>query len=239
MGVMDLPAMLKVEGRKAVVVGGGGVAARRVRSLLETGARVLVVAPAIDPAIEALAANGRTQAGGPATLTLERRGFDPADLAGAMLAVIATSDAAVNERAATEARRRGVLVNRADAPAESDFVVPAHRTLGPVTLSVSTDGISAAAAAEIADELAGQMSPEWPAVLAAARPRRAELQARLADEADRRRLLRRLTDDEARRVYRESGPDALRAHLERIVEQADNAPNRAPRRPANGPGDRR
>src|SRR3954447_11063981 len=89
------PAALRLAGRRAVVVGGGPVAQRRVLGLLDARAEVLVVAPEATPAIEALADGGEGR--------WERRPYRDGDLADAWYAVAAADDPAVNAAVAREA----------------------------------------------------------------------------------------------------------------------------------------
>ena len=96
------PVLLDLSGRRAVVVGGGRVAARRTRVLLEAGAHVLVIAPRVDPDIASSAAT-----------TVARR-FEPADLDGAWLAFACTDDPDVNADVAHAAGQRQIFCVRAD-----------------------------------------------------------------------------------------------------------------------------
>ena len=98
------PILVALEGRRCVVVGGGGVAARKVPPLVECGARVVVVSPDLAPEIERLAP----------PVEIVRRAYPPGDLEDAFLAIVATADPAVNAAVADEAARRGLLANRAD-----------------------------------------------------------------------------------------------------------------------------
>jgi len=95
-------ALLDLDGRRAVVVGGGSVAARRVRSLGEAGAEVVVVAPSIGREVAALGVVG------------VERAFEPGDLDGAWLALACTDDPSVNAAVAIEAERRRIFCVRAD-----------------------------------------------------------------------------------------------------------------------------
>ena len=199
--------MLNVRGRRAVVVGGGPVAVRRAGALVHCGAAVTVIAPEIDPAMAEK------------PVDVVRRGYEPADLQGVFVVVIATNDRAVNARVAADARERGVLVNRADEPAAGDFVVPAHRHRGPITVAVSTDGISAAAARELVEQCVAAIDDDWRALLEAVEPLRVEVQRDVADDQRRQELLRRLADDQAMALLRERGAEALRAHLREQISR--------------------
>jgi len=204
----DLPIMLRIEGRRCVVIGGGTVAARRAASLRACGAQLTIIAPAIDPTLEAQLGD---------RVTWESRGYQPGDLRGAVLAVIATDDAAVNAAAAAEAREHGVLINRADDPAAGDFAVPAHTHHGPLTVAVHTAGISASLAANLRRQLSAALDPDVPRLLGLVGPYRTTIQQAIADPAARRAALRRLADDEALALLKTEGEDALRRRCQSLV----------------------
>ncbi|MDX1654889.1 MAG: siroheme synthase CysG, partial [Candidatus Competibacteraceae bacterium] len=129
-----LPLFVDLRGRDCLVVGGGGVAARKAELLLGAGARVRVAAPELGVDLAALAAAGRV-----AHLADP---FDPSQLAGISLAVAATDDQAVNSQVARVGRARGVWVNVVDHPQRGDVIVPAIIERRPVTIAVSTGGAS-------------------------------------------------------------------------------------------------
>jgi precorrin-2 dehydrogenase/sirohydrochlorin ferrochelatase len=205
----DLPVMMKIAGRRCVVVGGGSVAVRRSRSLVEAGADVTVIAPKIDDGFDHL------------PVKVECGPYQTGDLHGALLVVVATNDSQVNQRVATDARSIGVLVNRADDPNGGDFVVPAHRRRGPITVAVSTDGISAAAAGTLVERCVNAVDDDWRALLETAGPWREKVQQRLADDRQRQALLRQLTDEAAMQALREGGVEGLEQHLAALFSAAD------------------
>ncbi|MBI3966427.1 MAG: bifunctional precorrin-2 dehydrogenase/sirohydrochlorin ferrochelatase [Chloroflexi bacterium] len=139
------PIFLRLEDRPCVVVGGGGVAERKIRSLLEAGARVTVVAPAVTPPLRDLARAG--------DVVWYERGYEPGDLAGAFLAFAASDRRGVNRAVGTEARERNIPFNAADSPAECTFVVPATVREGDLTIAISTSGQSPAVARRLRLEL--------------------------------------------------------------------------------------
>ncbi len=206
--MIGLPVVLNVFDRRCVVVGGGAVARRRAASLLEAGARVTVIAPRFDPDIAAM------------PVETVSRPYRTGDLQGAMLVVIATDDAAVNDQAEAEARRLSVLVNRTDDPDHSDLSVMAHAYHGPVTVAVHTGGVSAAAAAAIRRQLSEALDPDWPAMLEVLEPYRDRLQRAVAESSRRQGYLSKLGGPEAMRAYKSGGKGALERHCESLVEQA-------------------
>jgi uroporphyrin-III C-methyltransferase/precorrin-2 dehydrogenase/sirohydrochlorin ferrochelatase len=119
------PVLLDVAGRRAVVVGGGAVAARRARALHEAGADVLVVAPSIVDDIAAL---------GVATA---QRAFAASDLDGAWLAMACTDDPDVNAAVATAAQARRVFCVRADAAAKGTARTAAVARHDGLTIAVN------------------------------------------------------------------------------------------------------
>jgi siroheme synthase-like protein len=140
-------AALDLRGRRCLVAGGGAVAHRKTEGLLAAGADVLVVAPDLGEM--------------PRGAAVERRAVRLADLDGAVLAVCATDDPAVNAALAREARRRGVLVNVVDDPDAGDFTVPAVLRRGTLQVGVSTGGASPALAQRLRDELATRVGDEY------------------------------------------------------------------------------
>ncbi|NBB83444.1 MAG: bifunctional precorrin-2 dehydrogenase/sirohydrochlorin ferrochelatase [Alphaproteobacteria bacterium] len=208
-GMADLPVMLSVSGRRAVVVGGGAVAARRAATLVDAGAAVTVIAPEVDDSLADLEG-----------IDVQRRAYKHGDVRDAAIVVIATDNPSVNARVAADAEKAGVLTNRTDDAHAGDVAIPAHRRFGPLTIGVSTDGISAAAAGRIADELVESLDPTWPRLLAAVAPYRDRAQA-IADPAARHRALRAMVDDEARGLFAESH-ERFEQHCQRLIEQATN-----------------
>jgi uroporphyrin-III C-methyltransferase / precorrin-2 dehydrogenase / sirohydrochlorin ferrochelatase len=128
MSVDRYPLMLSMAGRRAVVVGGGRVALRRVRSLLEAGAHVVVIAPSVLPELAEL------------PVTVLERDYRDGDLSAAWLAHAATDDRAVNARVGAEADRNRIWCVRADDAAESAAWTPAVARHGEVTVAVTAGG---------------------------------------------------------------------------------------------------
>ena len=152
-----LPVNLLVRGRRVVVVGGGRIAARKVEPLLDLGAEVVVVAPAVTAEIRGWADAGRCR--------IELRPFAPADLDGAWLALTATGhhdvDAAVF--AAGEAAR--VWVNSADDPAHCSFTMMSVVRRADVVVAFGTGGRSPALAAHLCRLLTEELGPEYEVLL--------------------------------------------------------------------------
>jgi len=151
------PLCLDISGKKCVVVGGGNVAERKVRRLLESGARVEVVGKELTPRLSAWKGEGRI---------IHRDSlYDDGCLSGASLVIGATNDGDVNGKIAQDARRRGIPVNIADDPARCDFILPSVVERGDLQILVSTGGKSPALARKIREELEGRYGPEYAVLL--------------------------------------------------------------------------
>lgn len=141
------PAFLKLAGRRVLVVGGGPVAASKLRGLLDAGADVTVVAPAWVAEVAA------------ADVTRVEREFRPSDLDGAWL-VVAAAPPAVNRAVARAAETRRVFVNAVDDPPNASLYLGGVVRRAGVTFAISTDGRAPA--------LAGLLREGLDAVLPAA-----------------------------------------------------------------------
>ena len=135
------PVMLDVGGVRVLVVGGGRVASRKTKALVDAGAVVTVVAPVVDDELAELAA------------VVHRRAYASTDVAGHRLVLTATNDASVNAAVAADATSAGLWVNSADDPANCSFILPAVARRGPVVVSVSSGGASPALASHLRDEI--------------------------------------------------------------------------------------
>jgi precorrin-2 dehydrogenase/sirohydrochlorin ferrochelatase len=159
----DFPVVLVLAGRRCLVVGGGPVAARKTRGLVEAGGLVTVVAPHMVAAIEALAEVARsgpdTGDGGGDGLVLERRPYRSGEAAGYDVVVTATGVPSVDAEVTEDARGGGVLVDSADSETPGTIRLPAVLRRGPVTVAVSTGGSSPALARWLRDRIAASLPP--------------------------------------------------------------------------------
>lgn len=164
------PVSLDVAGRACVVIGGGPVAERKVRGLLDAGAMVTVVSPTLAPGLLALASDGR--------LHWTPREYRAGDLTETWLVMVATDDPAVNAEVLAEARARRVWANCADDPECCDFALPAVARRGPLAVAVSTGGASPALAQLVREEIERWLAADWAALAELAASVRSELRAR-------------------------------------------------------------
>lgn len=221
------PVMLDIRGRRCLVVGGGGVALRKIQGLLEDDAEVTVVAPTVVGPIADLAARGAVR--------LERRPYARGEAASYALAFAATDDVEVNRQVGDDAAGAGVLANVADDPGASTFHLPARLRRGPLQIAVASAGEAPFVVHRLRKLLESRLGSEWGEWLDAATRFRSAVR-----ELDLPRSEREARYD---RFFRETvDPVALTARVPRASEEAswlaDGGPP-GPSRPAVPPDHRR
>ena len=170
------PIALDLSDRLTVVVGGGGVAERKVRGLLAAGARVRVVAPEATEVLRDLAARG--------DIVWDARPYEAHDLAAASLVYAATDRADVNAAVVADARSGRILVDDASGSVPGDFATPLAHRVGALTFAVDTGGSSPSFAQRLLRELGERFDERYGR--AAATLRRARDYAKLVVPASER-----------------------------------------------------
>lgn len=192
--------LIRLEQRLSIVIGGGQVAARKVRGLLDADAHVKVIAPNLIPSLRALAAAD--------AIDVCEREYRSGDLAGAFLVIAATDDPAVNQQVWEEARQRGCLINVVDDPAHSNFIVPARVQRGEVNIAITTGGASPALARRLREQLERTIGPEYADLAEILAQTRSILLARHAPGEPRLAAALRLIDSDLLNVIRRDGREA-------------------------------
>ncbi len=210
-----LPVALNLDGRSAVVVGGGEPAYFKARALVDFEIETTVVAPPdldFDPRLHELTDDGR--------ITLVRQAYADRHLNLHWIAIIGTGDLELDRRVERDARTRRMPVNVIDVPERSDFFATAYVRHGDVSLAVSTGGASPAFAAALKGRVAESFGPEIQEHLAHYVQWRELVRSRIDDPADRERLWRSLRADGLDRVLQRDGPDAARKLIESHLADA-------------------
>ncbi|HEY1470936.1 MAG TPA: bifunctional precorrin-2 dehydrogenase/sirohydrochlorin ferrochelatase [Candidatus Acidoferrum sp.] len=151
------PAFLKLENRLAVVIGGGSIAAQKIPSLLQAGARVRVVSPMLHPHLAEYVRRRE--------IDWHPKPFAPDDLLGAFLVVAATSISELNASVFAEAERRNILCNSVDDIDHCHFYYGSVVQRGDLQIAISTNGKSPALAQRLRLELEEQFGSEYAAWL--------------------------------------------------------------------------
>jgi precorrin-2 dehydrogenase/sirohydrochlorin ferrochelatase len=193
------PVFLNLKGKKVVIIGGGKVAERKALSLLKAGARVTVVSPSLTRRLSLLKSGEG--------FSHLARAYRDSDLRGSFLVVAATDSEEVNRRIS---RIAPALVNVVDVPAECNFISPSVIKRGPLTIAISTSGISPALSRAIRKELEKIYGPEFSEYLRFLKKVRAKALAGVAEKKERERFLKGLASERMLKMLRSEGIAAVK-----------------------------
>ncbi|USB34239.1 bifunctional precorrin-2 dehydrogenase/sirohydrochlorin ferrochelatase [Paenibacillus sp. YPG26] len=174
--------MIKAEGLRCVVIGGGSVAERKTMQLLKSGADVKLISPSVTGPLHQAAHEG--------SLIWYNRCFMEGDLEGASLVYSATDQASVNEQVAHEAGRLGVPVNLSGPGLGGTFISPSVVRRGDLVIAVSTSGAGPAAAARISREIDQSYGDEYETYIDFLSSIRSMVKSTVPDGGRRRGLLK-------------------------------------------------
>jgi len=147
------PVNLDIKDRQCLVVGGGSVASRKAKTLMECGAYVTVVSPNFTAALKNLEQTS--------SITLVQRPYKTNDLDEKFLVIGATNDEKLNRRINADAEKRNMLCNIADVPDICNFILPAIIRRGDLCLAISTSGKSPAFAKKLRKDLEKTFGDEY------------------------------------------------------------------------------
>lgn len=181
------PILVSLAGKKVVVIGGGAIAERKIRTVLDCGAFVTVISPELTEGLSNLASDHK--------FIYLKRAYRKGDLTGANLAFAAVDDKEVSREIASEAMQRNVLLNVVDQPDHCSFIMPAVVRRGLLTLAVSTSGASPAWARNIRNRLSGEYGDEYIRLLDALAQIREYCMRAIEDPIRRREILLRMADE--------------------------------------------
>lgn len=201
------PVFLNLTGKLCVVVGGGDVAERKVNSLLESDASVRVISPLITEGLSGLSRDG--------SITHIHRRYKKSDLEGAFLVIAATSDMSVNKQVSADAE--DIPVNIVDVPDLCSFIVPSVVKRGPLTLAVSTSGVSPALSKSIRKELEQLYTDDMEGYLTCVAGIRKKLMQSDLPPDERSALLKSLGSRKILEALREEGVDKACRYAESLL----------------------
>ncbi|QSR71695.1 siroheme synthase CysG [Aeromonas jandaei] len=179
-----LPIFCRLDNKPVLLVGGGEVAERKARLLLDAGAQLTVVAPELDPELAELAANGSIE-----WLAGE---FASEQLAGKWLVVAATDRREVNALVYQSANQARIFANVVDDPKRSSFIMPSIIDRSPLMVAISSGGKAPVLARLLREKLEALLPQHLGAVAAFAGSLRERVKARFASMGERRRFWERL-----------------------------------------------
>ncbi len=191
------PVLIQLEGKKAIVVGGGAIAQRKIDTLLSCDAKVYVVARELTSTLSQYLEEGRIGSLG--------HEFREGLLDGAFIVIAASDDPLLNRKVSEKASKRGLLINAVDQPADCNFIVPSILKRGDLLVAVSTSGKSPAFAKKVREELEAMFGDEYRAFLL--------LMGRVREEI----LAQGLSQEENKRIFKE----IVNSHMLDAIAKSD------------------
>jgi precorrin-2 dehydrogenase / sirohydrochlorin ferrochelatase len=204
-----LPVALNVQDKSCLVVGGGLVAERKAKGLLECGAHIIVIAPALCDGFASLLAH----------IEYAQRAFQIGDCRGCRLVFACTDDRAVNEAVAREAAELGLWCSVADDAATSGFHSAAAVRRGDICIGITTAGGSPALAKHLKAKVEACLGPEYSDLLEIMGARRAALPTALEEQGDRAQLWRAILESATLRLLEDGDRVAAESLVDELIQQ--------------------
>jgi len=195
------PLFLAIEGRTCLVVGAGAVGERKVKTLLNYGADIRIVARQLSEWLE----EKRSKA----LVTWVGQQYEKSHLQDVILAFAATDDLDLNRTVAADARELGVWCNMATEPDLGSFIVPSVFERGALTIAISTSGLSPAIAKLLRQKLELEIGPEWDLFIQLLGELRERFKSGGVPEKEGRRIFSRLAALPIPEWLRQGRPDKV------------------------------
>lgn len=189
------PVFLNLRGKGCIVVGGGRVAERKVLSLLKAGADITVISPELTKRLKEESL--KRSASLSKKIKHIPRKYKKGDLKNAFLVIAATDSNKINRRVSEEAP---YLVNVVDMPSLCNFISPSLVKRGPLTIAISTSGVSPSTAKAVRKELEKLYGAEFGKRLASLKKIRAKAMAEIKDKKKRERFLKKLGSEAIKKL---------------------------------------
>lgn len=207
------PVFLHLKNKKCVVVGGGVIAERKVRSLSGTGADITVISPEITTGLEKELKSG--------WIKHKKRRYRRGDASGAFLVIAATSDESVNRRVYEDSQG---LINSVDMPSLCNFIVPSLVSKGPLQIAVSSSGLSPSIAKTIRRDIERHVPKDISNYLIWLKDIREKIKEKMPGTSrvqteKRARLLKKLGSKEMIEMINKGGFGKARAYVEKMIEK--------------------
>jgi uroporphyrin-III C-methyltransferase/precorrin-2 dehydrogenase/sirohydrochlorin ferrochelatase len=211
------PIFMDLENRDCLVVGGGRVAARKVRLLARAGARVLVVAPTLCDDISRMVEQGG--------VIHRSREFRDEDLSDKVLVIAATDRKEVNRRVSELARARNLPVNVVDQPELCSFIVPSTIDRSPVQVAVSSGGTSPVLARMLRARLESYVPAAYGRLARLIESFRDRVKQRFRSVDQRRQFWENVLQGEVAELLFAGQDDTARARLQQALDDSDEVPH--------------
>ncbi len=209
------PILIQLKGMKAVVVGGGLVAQRKIDTLLAYQADVHVISRELTPMLSKYLEEKR--------IKLSGHEFEDSHLDGAFVVIAATDDPLLNQRVSKKASARGLLVNAIDQPTDCNFIVPSILRRGDLLVAVSTSGKSPAFAKKVREELEDQFGGEYASFLVLMGRLREEILEKKLSQEENKQIFHQLVNSSILDAIAEKDWNGVATVLNRIMNTEKSA----------------
>ena len=207
---MKYPIFLNLESKRAVVIGAGSVAARKILGLLEAKARLVVVAEHIDDALKARCKN--------TDIEFVEAKYSKDYLVGATIAFAATNDRKTNEQIYKDCQQLEILCNSPDNPDVCDFLLPAVVKRGDLQIAIGTEGNCPAYAGHLRQKIEEIITEDHGRFLAELETARKRIMETMPDSAERKALLGELVSDASFKYFVEKGSAQWQKNAEEKIK---------------------
>jgi len=194
------PVYIQLENQPCLVIGGGKIAEGKVEGLLEAGAVVEVISPALTPRLHELV--------GQRKIKYHERVYRFGDLAGAFMVICATNIPVVNQQVWSEATENHQLVNVVDDTPRCNFIAPAILRSGDLTIAISTSGKAPALAVRLKEKIQKHIGPENARFLEIAGKLREPLAQHIPDFETRKKLWYEIVDSDVLQLIADGNEQA-------------------------------
>lgn len=206
-----IPIYLELSNRRAVVIGAGAVAARKVQTLQEAGARVTVIAEHVKPSLE--------EAFQLPQVELILSGYQKEYLVGATLAIAATNDMPLNRQIFNDCQELEVLCNVVDQPELCDFYTPAIVKRGDLQIAIGTDGNCPAYAGHIRRKLEDVFTELHGDFVGHLEKKRIHILQEIDNANLRKSVLGQLASDESFEIFKQEGSGPWSEYAHELITQ--------------------
>ncbi|MEG0791022.1 MAG: bifunctional precorrin-2 dehydrogenase/sirohydrochlorin ferrochelatase [Gordonibacter sp.] len=202
------PAVLLLENKRAIVVGGGSVAERKVKGLLECAADVTIVSPRITEGLQALVRESQC--------AWKKKCYEGSDVQDAEIVFAATDDEEINARVFHDATEARLMVNVADRPELCSFYLPSVLRRGSLSIAVSTQGASPLLARRIRLQLEERFSARYEGYVDLLQSVRDTVNGEVAEQ-DRMAFWEAATDGRILELLEDGDAQAAEVRLQELV----------------------
>ena len=205
------PIFVELEGKTVLVVGGGNVAQRKIENLLHFGASIQIISRELTHKIKQLVEANKIQHIGDE--------FRDEHLDSVFLVIAATDDKQLNKKISESSRKRHMLINAVDQPADCNFIVPSIVNRGDLLIAITTSGKSPALAKKIREQLEAQFGNEYEVFLTLMSRLRKEILSMGLSQNENSRIFHEIVDSDILKFLAQDDWEGVESVLRRILPQ--------------------